>query len=488
MVLATPLFARPSLRPLTLLLGSFALAQCATINDHVPENEETAFATDGVISRYHALLNTPFSHPLGGDGYIIGIEKSPRDKIGFVGAGADINRLQEPQRLPSSGDPRDLAQQVASFDAATNDPKVMFVSHVLRYAQKEENATLDTELMYSAYSKSAFGEHKAPPPTQAYDAGWTALDDLEDQILNDVQTARDAGHPFTHVMFLSMGWNNDQFEALDRYNAIRQHSTRAAKEQGKTFKPLVIGLTWPSVWGGTSVLDVANRALHLGSYPVKAVDADEIGYGIANHILNAMLPRIENAMRPRNSSETGLRTIVVGHSMGARILTRAYYSADLLTAPEQRTGPAPIVIGLQAAFSANRFRSSFRLIPPVRWVFTGEGGPYQDHAAPGGILALTWAKGDTANPVARFTTGAAHVGGGIGERRIRKTPSLSAKMETYAVPSAENLGPINVPCQAVKENGKVLYIDASEIIESHGDIRNPKVGDLVWTLIDCLDD
>lgn len=465
-------------RQVTLLLGSLALAQCTTINGHVPATEEAALATDGVISRYHALLNTPFSHPLGGSGYIVGIEKSPRAKVGFGTDGADLKRLKEPHRLPGSRDPRDLDQQKAAFSKATNDPKVMFVSHVLRYGQSKNSAHVDTNLIYSAYSNSAFGAHPAPAPGTAYESGWAALDSLEDQVLADVKDAADTGRPFTHLMFLSMGWNNDQFESLDRYNAILQHSIRAAKDAGKPFNPLIIGLTWPSVWGGTSVVDVANRALHLGSYPVKADDADEIGYGIANHMLNAMLPRLETA--------TGLQTVVVGHSMGARILTRAYYSADLLTAPVPRTGAGPIVIGLQAAFSANRFRQSFRLIPPVRWVVTGEGGPYQDHAEPGGALALTWAKGDKANPVARFTTGAAHVGGGIGARRIGKDPDLSAKVEAYAVPKPDALDGIDVPCQAVRENGKVMYIDASRIIASHGDIRNPMVGELVWKLTDCL--
>ncbi len=476
MAFSRPRFSLP--RPLALLLGTFALAQCTTINAHVPKDEEAALATDGVISRYHALLNTPFSHPLAGSGYIVGIEKSPREKIGFAEPGADYARLKTPEKLPLSGHPRDLAQQKKSFEKATDDPKIMFVSHILRYGQAPHSANVDTDLIYSAYSASAFGRHDAPRPEAAYESGWDALDDLEQQIIADTNAARDRGQPFTHLMFLSMGWNNDQFEALERYNALRQHSIRAAEDAGKPFNPLVIGLTWPSVWGGTSVLDLANRALHIGSYTVKAVDADEIGYGIANHMLNAMLPRIETA--------TGLQTVVVGHSMGARIMTRAYYSADLLNAPVNRTGPAPIMIGLQAAFSANRFAESFRLIPPVRWVVTGEGGPYQDHDAPGGSLVLTWAKGDKANPIARFGTGAAHVGGRVGERRLRKNPGLRAKVEPYAVPGPDSVGPINVSCAAVRDNGKVLYIDASHIIASHGDIRNPKVGELVWTLTDCL--
>lgn len=468
----------PAPRRFAFLAGVAALAQCTTINAHVPAEEEAAFATDGVIARYHALLNTPFSHPLAGSGYIVGIEKSPRAKIRFNGTGADTARIQPPHRLPPSQDPRDLSQQQATFRNAMNDPKVMFVSHILRYGQTKNTANIDTDLIYSAYSKSAFGTHDTPPQAAAYEAGWEALDQMEQHIVADANAALERGQPFTHLMFLSMGWNNDQFEALERYNAIRQHAIRAAEAEGRSFNPLVIGLTWPSVWGGTSVVDLANRAFHIGSYPVKAADADEIGFGIANHMLNAMLPRIEAA--------TKLQTVAVGHSMGARILTRAYYSADLLKAPVARTTPAPVMIGLQAAFSANRFRGSYRLVPPVRWMFTGEGGPYQDHAEPNGTLALTWATGDRANPVARIGSGAAHVGGKIGDRAIRNVPALEDKMARYTVPASQDLSALDTPCAGLKDSGKVMYIDASSIIASHGDILNPKVGELVWRLTDCL--
>ncbi|CUH78931.1 hypothetical protein [Tropicibacter naphthalenivorans] len=442
----------------------------AKINAHVPKAEEKALGTSGVIGRYHALLNTPFSHPLGHPGYIIGIEKAPRDKAGYrhdTGGtrSFDGTRLTEPIALPRSGAQSDLDQQKAAFRRATNDPKVMLVSHILRYAPIEGGEGLAPDVLHSAYSHSAFGTWDNEPGN-AYEAGWQALDRMQGQILDDIAAAKARGHPFTHIAFLAMGWNNDQFEALDRYNAIVHHTRRAAQAQGQRFHPLVIGITWPSVWGGTSVVDLANRALHIGSYPVKADDADEIGYGIANHVMNAILPHIE--------AQTGLRTIAIGHSMGARMMTRAYYSADLLQARVARKGLGPLVIGLQGAFSANRFREGYRLIAPVRWVTHGEGGPYQDVAAPGGDLVLTWSRKDNANPVAVLLTGAKHVGGRLGAKVMHE--KLQRKVHAASWPS-------DMRAAFAQADGKALYLDVTDSVASHGDIRTPQTGQLVWDMI-----
>ena len=460
------------------IIAALILVQCSSLNIHVPPDEEKALATDGTISRYHALLNTPFTHPLNAHGYIIGIEKSPRAKIGFQGDSADFMRLRAPFAATAQMHPRDLAQQRSSFDAALDDPKVMFVSHILRYGGTNEPANASVQLIHSAYSNTAFGPFRDTDISASYEAGWAALDRMEDLVIKDIRAARAAGRPYTHLLFASMGWNNDQFEAIARYNAVLQHSRRAAQKRGAQFKPLVIGLTWPSVWGGTSVVDLANRAAHIGSYTTKARDADEIGYGIANHILNASLPRIE--------AQTGLPLVLLGHSMGARILTRAYYSAALLKSPEKRSGPGPTVISLQAAFSANRFLPEYELVPPVRWILSGEGGPYQNHSTPDGRMVMTWSAHDTANPIARFATGARHVGGKAGARRIDAKPELTRIFEQARIADRNGVAKLDGACQSASHSGKVLYLDATGIIAAHGDIANPAVGELVWKLVDCL--
>lgn len=459
-------------------LSLFALVQCGKLNQYVPEAELKDLGTDGVISRYHALLNTPHSHPLSANGYIIGIEKAPRERIGANFKAHDNGLIEFPAYAANTYLQRNIDQQKKTFEAATNDPKVMFVSHILQYDANRVDGAILTTPLYSAYYKTAFGGHAPVAPEDAYAKGMSELRALEEQILVDIAAATKRGEPYTHIMLLSMGWNNDQFESLERYNAIFQTSVRAAQSEGTKFKPLIIGLTWPSVWGGTSVLDVANRAFHIGSYPVKARDSDEIGYGIVNYLFNDLLPRVEN--------HTDLKTVAIGHSMGARILSRAYYSADYL----KQRGPArehpPLLIGLQGAFSINRFREGHQLIPPVRWLFNGEGGPHQDHAAPGGKLVLTWAERDFANPVARFATGAAHVGGSVADRRLSRNPALQEKVTRHTL-KADSLEELAKYCQAGEGEDDILYLNASQIIAAHGDIRNPDVGRLVWNLVDCYE-
>lgn len=190
--------------------------------------------------------------------------------------------------------------------------------------------------------------------------------------------------------------------------------------------------------------------------------------------MNGILARIEN--------KQGIGTIAIGHSMGARIVTRAYYSADMLRNAPVRSGQGPLVIGLQGAFSANRFNPGYELVPIVRLLFSGEGAPYQDHSAPHGDLVLTWSKHDRANPIARFATGARHVGGKTGNTTIQNTPALKEKFALFTWPHG-GLG--DSYCPQDQQKTKVAFVDASDIIKSHGDIRNPEVGKLIWQTIAC---
>lgn len=441
----------------------------------VPKDEEAALRTNGVVGRYHVLLNEPFQQPLATAGYIIGIEKAPRGAIGFPGKAEDGARLQKPHSDGGGFSDQDVKEQQGTFRVTFDDPKVMFVSHILRWGKTDTATGFDADLLHSCYSRTAFGAYNAVPLTDAYEAGWRAMDALQPRILADIQSARDSGRPFTHLLFASMGWNNDQTEALKRYNGIIKHSQRAAHAAGEVFNPLLIGLTWPSVWGGTSQLAAVNIAAHLGSYPNKARDADEIGFGIANHVLNTLLPRVEAA--------TGLTSVAIGHSMGARILSRAYHSAHLLQNAVTRTGTGPILIGLQGAFSVSRYLANYRLWPVIRSVLPSEGGPYQNHAAPGGQSIMTWSDHDDANKSAIVATGAAHIGGATGSKRVSRTDEIAAKFERFEVPSSGDLEPLDAACDRIKANSKVLYIDGTSIIKGHNDIRNPKVGELIWRVV-----
>lgn len=438
----------------------------------IPKDEEKLLKTDSkVASHYHELLNLPYSVPFNGRGYIIGIEKAPATSIGYpIKTYFDHTRLEAPQSPPRSGDKQDLWQEQRDFKHLFKRWRwrKMFVSHIIGYGPSGQDLPLvQPELIYSAYSETGFGKGpQQPGPAMtgdAYEQGWTALDGLQGRLIGDIQTAKAEKRPFTHIQVMSMGWNNDQFEALERYNdLVAQTKVQAG---GEAYNPLVIGITWPSVW------KIFFRWIgHKASYLTKCRDSDQIGYGIMNALINRILPEIENA--------TGLRTVLIGHSMGARLLTRAMLSAHALQNPVARTGEPPLLIGLQGAFDAFRFASTPRQKLRSRWFGLGEGAPYRHHTQVPGKIVLTFSDEDRANPFARLATGSHHVGGRFGNRAFY-SPILSHMVERHTWDKPDNLKTVCTKgC-----NDKILLIDATSIVKAHGDIRDPQIGQMIYALL-----
>ncbi|MEL6681735.1 MAG: hypothetical protein AAFQ09_03710 [Pseudomonadota bacterium] len=484
----------PNFRRIVALLFSFlALGLtigCSKTAETVPVTEKRDLNLDGALERYHSLLELPYSEILGTSGFIIGIEKAPRDRIAFPsqstvgdenGIGAnqyDQQRLRPPSPTSDQVSDSDIDAQRQRFDGITSDGKVMFVSHILSYRAGQGVDRIQPELLYTTFSQTGFSDSSPAcgkaTVADAYAQGWRALDCLSDQIDRTMTDARRRGRPYTHIFLLSMGWNNDQQESLRRYNAIVSQTLAAAQTNARDqdLNLLVIGITWPSVWGGTSISQIINRGLHLFSYPAKTDDADEIGFGIANKLMNGILPTLEQ--------KHDVHTVAIGHSMGARILSRAYYSSHMLVDAVDRTAEtAPILIGLQPAFSANRFARGADPSLSFGNVRPGEGGPYQDHQLPGGLVALTWSQGDYANPLARYLTGALHLGAEPGYSRAKQINREGNVVFQFG--TASNTG----RATACPNDGKILLEDASAFILSHSDIQNAAVGRFVWSVMGC---
>lgn len=89
-----------------------------------------------------------------------------------------------------------------------------------------------------------------------------------------------------------MGWNTGEIEALESFNNLSGFLADAAERspEGKPFKPLVIGVTWPSAWSfGTSPTDDLLRGI---SFANKKNDADEVGAVWLSRLLHDILPRV----------------------------------------------------------------------------------------------------------------------------------------------------------------------------------------------------
>lgn len=57
-----------------------------------------------------------------------------------------------------------------------------------------------------------------------------------------------AGGGFTHIIFMSHGWNTDFGDAIGQYRAFLTEVEKLPAASGGGFKPVFVGVSWPSVW------------------------------------------------------------------------------------------------------------------------------------------------------------------------------------------------------------------------------------------------
>ena len=495
------------------------LTGCATIKSVDLEESEKRLGIGGSNKQqYHHLLENPYAVGLNSSGFIIGIEKAYRKKI--VPERPDkstVKNFYDEKRLKSWKDAaaqtKDTPAQIKAKDShlkrIMNGPKSMFVSHILEYSVPVNAVGVNavgvvTSPVYLGYDGSGFlqdlqDENKLPCPIDStkkkgneYENGWDALDCLSNILEKRLTNAK---QPFTHLIIMSMGWNYNQEEAVNAYNTLIGNISASARAKDKdnegdttgkeSFRPLVIGLTWPSVWGGKYYSNPANTVFHIASYPNKADDADEIGYGIANYLVNDIVPRL---MEKRSDS---LTTVLIGHSMGARLLSRAYHSEELLKsdAPENKK---VLSVNLLGAFSARRYDSKQ----------TTEGGPYSNFAMNEGETMiegktiLIWSENDKLNPLARIITGAVHVGGKPGYKELQRQNNSEnkGKIDFSVVKTGdyESFHETNDEiywrgtCVDDKPNNNLLVIDAKPFVDSHSDIWDSQMGTFLWEAMECF--
>ena len=391
------------------------------------------------------------------DGYIIGLEKVDKKKKGKLLSGLDAKNGYTKRFKKLDGED-DYSNKLNSefIEKTQGQQKVILATQIT------ENFP-NLKFMYNSYEESLDGKFD-------YKRSFSEFD----EVFNDLSNRLASNNDYTHIIVMSMGWNNDQVESVLRYNKILKNLKAAAIKSNYKFKPLVIGFTWPSVWFSISDSLVAQTLGHLISYPTKANDADEIGYTWANLALNEKLPAaIRTAQSKGLKKENIPKVVVIGHSFGARVLSRALFSSGHLKSMQNETS-VDLFFGLQGAFSVRRF------IPGEG----KEGSPYKNFNELSTEIILTSSIYDSANPVAAYVTGAHHVGGKQGLRTAQETGNSSVfdnkvwKKDTKSFPLPK---------------GKVLMIDASEIVvendlpnykySAHNDILDTEMGELLWSFI-----
>ncbi len=186
---------------------------------------------------FHSALYYPSEMSLNFPGYIIGIEKSPKQEISQEG---DVNTVV----IPNAGEK--IGEHIARIG---EDDKLLYISHILENFGDLHG--LEACVHYNAYYRKDDAQTYIPfcrpeevqqiDPKKAYVGSWDALDRLKQDIHEKMQK-----HSYTHIVVGMMGWNTDQEEAVRNFNSVAKNVKLAAGKEA--FRPLFIGLTWPSKW------------------------------------------------------------------------------------------------------------------------------------------------------------------------------------------------------------------------------------------------
>jgi hypothetical protein len=386
------------------------------------------------------------------DAYVVGLEKRwsfagvPRCPPGGVGGPClDIDGPYFTAR------PAARADVMRKLDGQM---KRMYVSHIARFDAAAGGAPCFLLNPYDAARPC--GEPTTSSARTDLSTSWSALSVLGDDMARVVAERKPS-----HVVLYAMGWNTLQAEALDNVRELGAQLLAAARQAGDSgFRPLFILTTWPSTW---------KAVLGPADYGPKAKDADEAGLVWQNVLINRELRRVKPA--------DGFKLIVVGHSFGARLTTRATFSAPLVS--RQVDPIVDLVVGLQGAYSYQRFVGG----PDGEDPDGQEGAPYADHARLSGPAAMTASAHDTA------VTAAGHERFFVGSHRVFQRTQAPELRQHFAHAATDDKGLLGDGACAP---GRVLMIDASALIKdrkpgtgggAHSGIYTEGVGRLVHQLI-----
>ncbi len=462
----------------SLVLASAGLPLGAAAQDTVPARPslaqmECALGTDSKLDKtFHTLIGNPSETALTLPGMIVGIEKTP---AAIVRNGADTQKiLPQPPGFdkPGSAD-RFLARHL-------RHDRSLFISHVVSFSEPATPKVLYS--LYDADASAAEGKgsqwtdcKNMPVPagtsSTPYADGWKAVKVVRDQLRTDLAEGN-----YTHVVLISMGWITEQHKAVGNFNSIVGNLKKQVPD-GTSFKPYIVGVTWPSTWWGVEA---------PASLFNKADDADELGAGWLGALLrDAVVP---------GSSASGVKVIAIGHSFGSRAMSHAVCRGSLLVAPPDLAAPAPAdgavqwLINLEGAFSMNRFRKG------GAGLYTGVDLDYAPRCTVAQKVIFTTSIHDNASVIlkplkmfnaslAQHTFVKAQQRDGFGNDGI-PIPWLYSTVD-------KNGGITRSDCGLSAEPSTFYYLDASTVMNqtqsrfsnAHSDIYRKEIANMLWNLM-----
>lgn len=470
---------------LTLAACSSAPVLSSTPGKSALFDREIALGTHGANGMpYHAVVHYPKEHALRYPGLIVGVEKSKAST--FADARMDNVLVDSPA---VTRDVKWLGEKLRDNDG------VMFISHVVANGLSANGAGINSPcFLFTVYGRDEMQGnndrseiddvstcHSGPARGQtSFQGSWTAVSRIHGAVEAELSRKDRA---YSHVILIVMGWNTEQIESIQNFNSIVDRLAATAPTPGE-FSPLVIGVTWPSQWRSGN-FDVLIKAASLFN---KANDADELGVGWLGAIVeHGVVP----AVHARSQSRP--QFLVIGHSFGARATSQAVCRGTLLKNPngvarEKTQGGVDWLIGLQGAYSLNRFKE------------TGAGQfevKYPDTCSTASNLMFTASEHDTAARVAGQVLDDGNFAGTL--KTFTKIASDGlysgslAGITRFATYVADSTGNLTALCGPANDSSSRLrYVDASQAIfynafdtgaGAHSDIYRKNTARMIWGIM-----
>ena len=453
-----------------------SIVGCSSVRSRL-HNAESKLGTDaGHAEQFHALVYYPQEHALRYPGLIVGIEKSNAKPIKEEASNLII------QSSSSNSESEKTDKWLVRL--LKDDSKSMFISHVVESKQNIElKKNIESTLIYNAYEcRTESGDIEKKTVCPGF-GSWNAILQIDEKLRTALQPTI-SEEKYTHVIFLTMGWNTNQVEAVQNFNSlVRELSANAAPN---SFKPYVVGVTWPSQWD-SGWFGTVYRGSSLGN---KANDADETGAGWLGAVLRyGVLPATRKSQ---------VKVIVIGHSFGARATSHAVCRGTLLMPPSNMSidsgklmkGDVHWLIGLQGAYSLNRFsRNGAGLFEKIA---------YDPLCEVADNHLFTASEHDEAGKYSQQILGAPFAGS-IGTWNKFLTDSNSRKdgspsFDLYKTHHVEGDNDASVCLQgtAGSDPSSFKYVDASEVIKfnsygtgagAHSDIYRAQTAKLMWKFL-----
>lgn len=421
-------------------------------------DSEEALDTSGYYDLLdHIAAYYPNGVSLNFPGYIVGFEESSRSQVtnsrddvlldeSVLSAGYTVERLVKALRYNVPYISQVMHYEGRPYGEGNCALYNLYHNHGTAVASQCNSGLLGIEIEKFDYSDT-------------FTKSWDAIDALKERLTEDV-----ASKKYTHLIVAVMGLDTAQEEAIRNYKSI---VSSIRKEANDSFKPLFVGITWPSFF--------ANRWFDplweiLAYHPV-ADRADILGLSWLGVLLNDVIMPLGD----------DIEISIIAHSFGARAASMGLcVGPAIIRNDEPGNEREPLrkienFIGLAPAFSLTRFTDEEHLFY--------ENVYYKDYCPMIDRFIFTASSNDGA-------FGAAFWSDAVGDHDY---------MKKYC----DQDHPVSVVCAAATSDGniegfdafaKISYIDTSLLMKhsmpgtsssgaGHSDIYRPEVGKLLWTVI-----